>query len=291
MNINNYIAPMLWCITLSSNSFAQTETSRQTPMVGVCISAEKQYEAQDAGFDFIVPGVSTYLKSNVADNEIYRLPVYACNVFLPSDVKCVGPEVDVEALLAYADTMFRRARERNVPMIVFGSGAARKIPDGYDRQQARAQFVALCKKLATSAEAYNVKIALENLNSGETNFINTVEEAYIIAEQVDMPNFGINADIYHMLKEREPAEQLLKVRRYILHCEIAEPANRTPPGVEGTDFTSYLKALKAIDYRGGIGVEARWTDFAVQAGVACRTLKTQLATVYQSGILPVFFLK
>lgn len=68
-----------------------------------------------------------------------------------------------------------------------------------------------------------------------------------------MPNFGINADIYHMLKEGEPAGQLLKVRRYILHCEIAEPANRTSPGVEGTDFTPYLRALKAIGYQGGIG--------------------------------------
>ncbi|MGK9120389.1 sugar phosphate isomerase/epimerase family protein [Olivibacter jilunii] len=279
MTIRKYLVLIVCGFALLLSTSAKKETS-QMPKVGVCTSVERQYEADDAGFDFIVPGVSTYLNSN-SYVDIQVLPVYACNVFLPSNVKCVGPNVDVDALVAYADTVFRRAQERKVPMIVFGSGAARKIPDGFDRRQARAQFVALCKKLAARAAAYKVKIALENLNSSETNFINTLEEAILVAEQVDMPNFGVNADIYHMLKEDEPAEQLLKSKQYIMHCEIAEPANRTPPGVEGTDFIPYLKMLKAIDYQGGIGVEARWTDFKMQSVVACRNLRKQLAAVYR----------
>ncbi|MEH6305934.1 sugar phosphate isomerase/epimerase family protein [Olivibacter sp. CPCC 100613] len=282
MYTTNFMASIFWCIALSSNMLMQTVKAQVIPKVGVCISVEQQYDARNAGFDFVVPGVSAYLNTHLTKNDkIYALPVYACNVFLPANIKCVGPEVDVEGLVAYADTVFRRAQERKVSMVVFGSGAARKIPDGYNREEAREQFVALCKKLAASAAAYNVKIALENLNSDETNFINTVEEALLIAEQVDMSNFGINADIYHMLKEGESAEQLFRVQRYILYCEIAEPANRTPPGVEGTDFTAYLRALKAINYKGGIGVEARWTDFKRQSVSARRNLQKQLTAVYR----------
>src|SRR5690606_2244360 len=143
---------------------------------------------------------------------------------LPARLKCVGEEADAEAVVAYADTVFRRAQQRGVSIIVFGSGAARRIPEGYDRSRAVNQFVELCSRLARQASTYGVTIALENLNRSETNLVNTVEEARSICEAVAAPNFGITADIYHMLREGEPAENLLKAGKYIFHCDIAEPA-------------------------------------------------------------------
>lgn len=282
MTTSMYLSTPAWLTIIFSMFTFLGYCQHPRPTVGVCASAAQQEEAQRAGFDFMVPGVSPYLLAAADGNEIHALPVYACNVFLPAKAKCVGPEANAEALMAYADTVFRRAQQLNVPIIIFGSGAARRIPDGYSLNQATEQFVTLCRKLADRAATYGVKIALENLNSEETNFITTLEEARLICEQVNRPNFGINADIYHMLKEREPATQLQKAGKHIVHCDIAEPENRTPPGVEGTDFTAYLEALKAIGYQGGIGVEARWTDFPSQATTAYETLTRQLDAVYRT---------
>ncbi len=257
------------------------------PAIGVCVSDDGIARAKDAGLEFVVPSVSSYLKPNLSDSEYLAimadeniLPVFACNIFFPSHMKCVGPDSDLTSLLAYAKIVFKRAKQVGVPMIVFGSGGARTIPNGFKRELAIKQFTELCVELSKLAKQYNIRIALENLNKEETNLINTVEEAMEICRQVNMPNFGVNVDIYHMLKEGESASNILKARNHIFICDIAEPKNRTPPGIEGTDFSDYLSALMQIDYHGGIAIEARWDDFSAQATQAYQTLSEQLNAIY-----------
>ena len=57
--------------------------------------------------------------------------------------------------------------------------------------------------MAAVAAKYDVILALENLNSTECNFINTLSEALAVVKAVDHPNFRLCVDIYHMLKENE----------------------------------------------------------------------------------------
>lgn len=263
---------------------------QQTGMtIGVCMGIEQANTAKNAGFDYIVPTVSSYLKPLVsgevfareAHDSLHQAPVKAINSFLPGDLPCFGPQADKAKLLAYAQVVFKRAREKNVSMVVLGSGRSRHVPEGMDYEEALSVFVELCKELADLADSYGVIIALENLNSGETNFVNTVQEAVVICERVNKPNFGINADIYHMLKEGEAAEVLLQAAPYLFWCDIAEPANRTPPGIEGTDFRSYLHILKEVGYTSGITIEAQWADFSTQAAEAYQALSRQVADVYK----------
>lgn len=258
------------------------------PDIGVCVGAERAHIAQEAGFDYIVPSVSSYLvpleSQDVFAEKIKTDNPYgvkAINSFLPGNLPCFGPEADRAKILEYAQIVFERASLRNVPMIVLGSGRARNIPDGVDREDATRFFVELCKELADMAQAYNIQIALENLNKGETNFVNTVQEAAEICKRVDRPNFGINADLYHMLREEEKAEAFIKAAPYLIWCDVAEPANRTPPGMEGTDFRPYLHKLKELGYHGGITIEARWDDFLVQAPGAYRELFRQVDEVFK----------
>lgn len=274
-------------LILSTIASAQGTYKPTKPTVGVCVSDNQMALAKGAGFEFIVPTVTSFLKPNLTDEEFSVItrnenlpPVLACNSFFPSHMKCVGPDVELTSLLDYAETVFKRAKQVGVPLIVFGSGGARNIPDGFEKESAIIQLIHLCNQLAEFAKQYDIKIALENLNKEETNLINTVDEAIEISKQVNMPNFGINVDIYHMLKEGEPASNILKARNHILICDIAERAHRTPPGSEGTDFTDYLDALKHVGYEGGIAVEARWSDFSVQAAPAYQALHEQLKAVY-----------
>jgi sugar phosphate isomerase/epimerase len=207
--------------------------------------------------------------------------LYACNIFLPGRLKVVGPAADERAILAYADTVFRRVRAAGVNMIIFGSGGSRRVPEGFDHKQARQQFISISKQLARQARQYDIQIVLENLNHTETNFLNKFSEVIEVARAVNEPNFRICVDIYHMLMEGEPADVILKSGKYLVHCDIAERDGRTPPGTHGDDFTPYLRALQQVKYKGKITLECNWSDVDTQLKSGRVALESQLDDVYK----------
>jgi sugar phosphate isomerase/epimerase len=207
--------------------------------------------------------------------------LFGTNLFIPGDLKTVGPAVDEKSVLSFVEGVFQRGRAAGIKMIIWGSGGSRGIPEGFDRAKAREQFISMARKIAALAKNYNIILALENLNSTECNFITSVAEAYDIVKSVDHDNFRLCADIYHMLKEGESATVIERTKKYLVYCEIAEKENRTPPGVHGENFKPYLQALKKIGYKGNIVIECRWEDFGAQGLSAYRYLYKQMEEVYK----------
>jgi hydroxypyruvate isomerase len=109
-----------------------------------------------------------------------------------------------------------------------------------------------------------------------------VEQAAAIVKKVNHPNFRLNADIYHMMKENEPPQHIIDAARLIAHVEIAEKENRTLPGVMKEDFRPYLKALRSIGYKGPIFIEARPRNLEQEAPLSFSYLTSQLQEVYGS---------
>ncbi|WP_196941166.1 sugar phosphate isomerase/epimerase family protein [Sphingobacterium pedocola] len=253
------------------------------PELGVCASMKNNDLVALHGFSFIQPTVSEYLKPNAPVDSLKLsegLPVYACNVFLPGSLKAVGPEADHEGILSHAANTFAHAQKTGVRIVVFGSGGSRGVPEGFDQQEAVDQFTNLAGELAKLAATYGVVICLENLNSGETNLINTVEEAYDIAKRVNHPNFKLLVDIYHMLKENESPQRIVEAgREFVYHVDIAEKEKRTAPGVAGDDFRPYLRALREIGYTGKIALECRFDDMPTELPAAMKELTLQLETL------------
>lgn len=204
----------------------------------------------------------------------------AANVFLPGDLKLVGPVVNEAAILGYVDTVMRRCREAGVPIIVLGSGQARKLPQGFDSLHAAKQFISVVRKMAMIAEKYGRVIAIENLNSTETNFVLSLEQALAYVKAVDHPNFRLTADIYHMLMENEGPASIEKARGLLVHVHIAEKEERAFPGKRGTDFRPYFRALKSIGYQGKISLECRWKDLPTELPLSANYLKGQIREVW-----------
>ena len=241
--------------------------SGQPLAIGVVQSMQHDSLFYQAGYRCLVLPVSQTVSPRISHEEFLtwkltkeqlRMPVCALNLFLPGDLKVVGPDVDEQALLTYTDTVFARCRQAGIARIVWGSGGSRFIPAGFDRQKARDQFVAVAKKISARAHRFGIELALENLNRKETNFINTLDEAISIAKDVNEPSFRLCADIYHMLMEKESAEVIVRAAPWVVHVDIAENETRTPPGTHGQDFTPYLQALKKIGYQGPLVMECRW---------------------------------
>jgi sugar phosphate isomerase/epimerase len=280
------IAAIFSFVALST--YAQKKTP--IPEIGVVQNLENDSLIRAYGYRYTVESVAKLISPKAVTEEQFeenlkkikklRKPLYACNIFIPGELKVVGPDVNESAVLSYAEKVFQRCKLAGVTMIIWGSGGSRRLPDGFDREKAKEQFVSVAQKIADLGRRYNMTFALENLNSTETNFITRAEEAFEIVKRVDRKNFGLCVDIYHMLKEGESPSSIEKAASKLIYCEVAEKENRTPPGVHAEDFRPYLSALKKVGYKGKIVIECRWDDFAKQGKDAYQYLSNQLNEVY-----------
>ncbi|HEX7494667.1 MAG TPA: sugar phosphate isomerase/epimerase family protein [Bacteroidales bacterium] len=271
------------------NSFGiASEAGKFLERIGVSAGISNSSILATAGYsfveenvrEFLVPAESdTFFEEKLALLKRSRLPVEACNSFLPGNMKCVGPAPAHEEILKFGETVFRRARMAGIKTIVFGSGGARAIPEGFSREEAKQQFISICKQLVPFAQKYNVVITLEPLNTKECNFINSVAEGGEIVESVNHNNFKLLADIYHMLMENENPANLIKYGHLLYHTHIAEKSGRSAPGVNNEDFTPYLKALKNVNYEGRMTIECLWKNLEEQAANALTVLRNQIASV------------
>lgn len=260
------------------------------PQLGVVRPLTDAATLAKMGFDGLTASTQELLSPlKVTDDEFSNLlaeiralplPLYACNLFIPRELKVVGTRVDEAAILNYVEVVFQRAAMAGVKVITWGSGGSRQVPDGFSRVTATAQFIYMAGRVADVARRYDVLIALENLNTGECNFITSLPEALSVVRAVDHPNLRLCVDIYHMLREREPAENIAGVGRYAVYCEVAEREGRTPPGEHGDDLTPYFAALYQEGYTGMIMIEASWDDLSRQAPVALQTVTRQLREAY-----------
>ncbi|ASZ14268.1 sugar phosphate isomerase/epimerase [Chitinophaga pendula] len=273
-------------------SILQSNAQKRYPALGVATSYDNDSVLYAAGFVYIEETVRKLLspsveasvfREQVAQLRRSRCKIETCNLFIPAEIKIVGPAVQEERVLGYVDTVMQRARAAGIRLIVLGSGGARKLPDGMTPAEAKPAFIALCRKMAQIAARYDCTIAMENLNSTETNFINTLQEANEVVTAIAHPRFKLTADIYHMLKEGETAASIEKAGANLVHCHIAEREKRTAPGVAGDDFRPYFAALKQIGFKGRIMVESRWGNIAAECGPAIAYLQQQLAAAYDKG--------
>ncbi|MBW8683773.1 sugar phosphate isomerase/epimerase family protein [Chitinophaga rhizophila] len=271
--------------------FATMQSNAQVgvPRVGVCGSKSNDSLLHAAGYVYIEESVQKLLSPAVPE-DTFRLQlaqlrklkcqVQACNSFFPADIRLTGPDVDEKKVLNYVNTVMARAKQADIRLIVLGSGNSRKLPDGLDKQAATAQFIDLCRKIAGVAKKYNVVVAIENLNTTETNFVTTLEEANNVVTAVAHPNFKLTADIYHMLKEHESPEMLKKASKNLVHCHIAEREKRTAPGATGNDVAPYMVALGSIGYTGRISLECRWDNLQAQSKPTMDYMQQQIKTAY-----------
>lgn len=264
-------------------------TAQKIPKLGVVYSLEQDSLIYASGFTMLGESVGKMISPSLTEDQFNsnllkiknaKCKLYVCNVFFPSQIKIAGPEVNEKRVLAYADSVFKRAKKAGVRLIVLGSSGARRLPEGYDQEKAKVEFAALCRKLAVSAKKYQVTIALESLETAETNFLLTLKSAAEVVRIANHPNFRLNADIFHMMREGESAESILAAGDVLAYCEVAEKEARTFPGVKGDDFKPYFRALKEVNFKGKIFIEGNTKDPQKDLPLSYQYLTKQLKEVY-----------
>jgi sugar phosphate isomerase/epimerase len=163
----------------------------------------------------------------------------------------VGPQVDPARLRSYAARVFQRMERVNCELMVFGSGTARNIPDGFPRDEAHRQFAEYLKVCSDLAEAHGIRIAIEPQNYDDTNLIHTVPEAMVFANEVKRPNVQVMADFFHMVLNREPLSDLTDAGPALIHGHIAEPG-RGRPQTTPAEHQAFFNTLHQAGYNGRV---------------------------------------
>lgn len=234
---------------------------------GMCTELMNAPLVAGAGFDYIESATSALA---LASEEDFRnmaeavsrsgIAAEAFNVMLPGKFRLTGPDADLASVKEYLELGFRRMAELGAVIQVFGSGGARNVPDGWPMERAMEQLVKFLDMAAPIAIKHGISIAVEPLNPGECNIINTVEDARALAEMAGIPNVGVLADWYHMAKQQESPMGMLAAGNSLLHCHVANPVGRRfPLPADGADYSAFFGALRQTGYSGRVSVEAGGT--------------------------------
>ena len=270
------ISILLFCILVSCKEYK--------PTYGICVNVSQYPIIQQAGYTYIEPTVGEFLVPDKSDSvfliklaEQKRLnaKIISSTSFIPRHLKMTGPETKHDDIMVWAETTFSRMQKAGIPYIVLGSGGARNLPENFSKQEATQQFISLCKRLGPLAQKYSVTVVIEPLHTGVCNFINSLKEGAEIVKAVKHPNIQLLCDIRHMMKDDEPASEIIKYGKYIKHCHIAEKETYSAPGTKGDDFTEYFKALKKLKYTGCISVEATFDHFESRIYSALQYMQQQ----------------
>jgi len=253
--------------------------------VGYCTSVKNIAAVKAAGFDYIEVGTSEIAAMPDADFEQalavatqVGLPVPAANTFLPATLKVTGPATNADEQLAYVKKALDRLASLGVRIVVFGSGGARRMPDGFSKDEAFAQLVAFGKRIAPEARARGMTIAVEPLRKEETNIINSAGEGLTLVEAIDDPNFQLMIDFYHLSSEHESPAIVARAKDHLRHLHMANPTGRVfPRAWEEFDYAPFFDALRQIGYGARISVEASTKDLPADAPRAIALLRRAFA--------------
>ena len=234
----------------------------------ICIGGfdnERLKKTRSAGFKYVELNFGEMALKSESDFKEYLDMIYemgfepvAGNCFVPWILKNENgffkDTFDRNEFKEYVDMAFEKTKAVKWNSIAFGSGKYREMPEGYDRDKAYDLFADIISDIIVpKLEKYDAVLSIEELNSAETNFINTCRDALAVVKAVNHPRVGILCDYFHMSLSGETAADVPDFAKYITHLHIASPSNsRTVPFAYDSDkdnYDAFFASLKACGYK------------------------------------------
>ncbi|MBQ6067277.1 MAG: sugar phosphate isomerase/epimerase [Clostridia bacterium] len=248
---------------------------------GFCVGDDRERVAVAAavGADYVETGFDTLAREDGARYDAFAealashgIRCESANCFLPGSLKVTGDTVDYDALKRYVARGMSRGEAVGLKTVVFGSGGARNVPEGFPFCEAFRQLTFFLREIAGPlAEQHGVNVVVEPL--WDSNIINTAKEGAMLAAAANRPNvFGL-VDLFHMYKMSDRIDNIRDLKGALMHAHIAEPSQRKYPlSAEEYDYKAFIDAL---EFSGcpRCSVEAGCNDFAGEAPVTMKLLR------------------
>lgn len=183
---------------------------------------------------------------------------------LPATLRVTGPDIDVSRQDEHLAMAFSRMRTLSATddelVVVFGSGDARRIPEGFDRDRALDQLEEFVRRAVLLASDHRIAFAIEPLNRRESNVFNSVGETGAFITERSIGGALLLADLYHIMEVAEPLASVAEYGRLIRHAHIADSA-RGVPGTGSYPLVEFFEMLRKVGYTGNCSIECIWGNF------------------------------
>jgi sugar phosphate isomerase/epimerase len=197
-------------------------------------------------------------------------------------IRVVGPDLDQAAIGGYVEKSLSRCRQLGGEIVVWGSAASRKVPEGFGRERAWAQIQDFLRMTDPIARANNITVAIEPIRASSSNILTTGAEVLKMEQELKLPNIKMMIDYYQMRSMDEKPDIVWTARKEIVHLHFANPSGPNHvsawPKDQGEDpeYGHFFELVKKIGYRGGISIEAKGT-YQESAAAALAFFKRALA--------------
>jgi D-psicose/D-tagatose/L-ribulose 3-epimerase len=125
-----------------------------------------------------------------------------------------------------------------------------------DRAKQWALAVESLRRAADYAAGRGVTLGLEPLNRFETDLVNTVDQGLKMVEDIGRKNVGLLVDTFHMnIEEKDIPAALRRAGRHIVEFHACS-SDRGTPGEDHLPWREIAGALREVDYRGPVVIEA-----------------------------------
>jgi hydroxypyruvate isomerase len=131
-------------------------------------------------------------------------------------------------------------------------------PAGLNDDVLRSTFVHNLRLAAQELAKYDIRLLIEPINTYDIPgfYLNTVEQAASIIEEVGSDNLFIQYDLYHQQRTRgELVATYERHKELIAHVQLADNPGRNEPGTGEINYPFVFKALDQAGYDGWIGCE------------------------------------
>ncbi|MGE5254417.1 MAG: sugar phosphate isomerase/epimerase family protein [Planctomycetaceae bacterium] len=147
-------------------------------------------------------------------------------------------------------------------ILTHGSPKQRTVQEGWDRAESWKRARETFESCLETARERKIIYCLEPLTRTNTNFINTVDEALAMVEEIGHPHFRMMVDC-RSTASNEPSlvESLERALRsaHLSHVHVNDPSGKGP-GFGSLNFSPVLRLLKDQGYQRYVSVEV--FDFA-----------------------------
>jgi sugar phosphate isomerase/epimerase len=141
-------------------------------------------------------------------------------------------------------------------VMVLGSPQQRNLLPGVSYDDAEAYATEVLHGALPACAEHHVTIALEPLGPAEGDFMLTAKAGSRLVQLVNSPYCKLHLDVKAMASEGKPIADIIRQsQKWLVHFHANDP-NKKGPGMGDVDFRPIFAALKEIDYRGWVSVEA-----------------------------------
>ena len=162
----------------------------------------------------------------------------------------------------------KAAAELGGDILVLGSPLQRNLLPGVTAAQADDFAVKTLSHCLPALAKTGVRLCLEPLGPGETNYLNTASHAVSLIRRLNHPNVKLHLDVKAMADEAQSAADVIRANAADTAHFHANDPNRRGPGFGSTDFKPIFQALRETHYDGWVSVEV--FDYSPDADTIAR---------------------